>query len=73
MKDGPPSTFMRKGELCRELQIDRKTLDRRVADGSIPPPWSRIGPTVAIWRRRDFEYFVQNRCWPKEAFLRGDL
>lgn len=65
--EAPPG-FMRKAELLRELQIDRKTLDRMIVAGIIPPPHSRLGPKVALWRREHYRYFEVHKRWPTEAF-----
>jgi predicted DNA-binding transcriptional regulator AlpA len=63
-------TFINKSELVRELCVDRKTLDRRIADGSFPPPHSRVGPRVALWLRKHYQFYVDNRRWPAEAYSR---
>lgn len=67
----PAPAFMRKGELGRELGIDRKTIDRLIASGTIPPPHSRPGPKIALWRREHYEHFKAHRAWPREAFPSG--
>ena len=65
-----PAPFMKKSELARSLDIDPKTLDRKIAEGIIPPPHTRLGPHTARWLRRHYEYFEAHKRWPAEAFAR---
>jgi predicted DNA-binding transcriptional regulator AlpA len=64
-------SFINKAELAREIGIDRKTLDRRIAEGVYPPPHSRQGERIAIWRRKDYLHFVDHGTWPAESFRLG--
>jgi predicted DNA-binding transcriptional regulator AlpA len=61
-------SFINKSEMVREIGIDAKTLDRRIADGVFPPPHSRPGPRITLWRREHFRHYVDRGVWPPESF-----
>ncbi len=51
------SKFIQAAEICQELSICRRTLDRWIADGRFPAPL-RFG-RKHVWLRQEFETRVE--------------
>jgi hypothetical protein len=62
------AVFISKVELARHLCVTPRAIDQWIAAGEFPPPHSRPGPRVALWRRRDWRAYVRDGRWPAAAF-----
>lgn len=60
--------FIGKTELAHHFQCHVNTINRWIADGTIPPPHCRPGDKHPIWLRKHYEAFRKTREWPREAF-----
>lgn len=70
-RDRPPD-FMTASELAHHLgYVDTKTLDRWIADGTIPPPRARLGERTRLWLRKHYTEFRDTGAWPRDAWPKG--
>jgi predicted DNA-binding transcriptional regulator AlpA len=66
-KHKPRSTetdFVTKVELADHLGCSLDTLAKWVEKGTVPKPHSWPGARHAVWRRRDYQHYVDNGSWP---------
>lgn len=66
-----PRLFIRAAELAHHFGCDIRMIHRRVADGSLPPPHSTLGPSTSLWLRGHFDAYVKDGRWPEAAY-KGD-
>lgn len=53
-----PSRFVTAEEVCEELQICRRTLNRMILDGRFPPPL-RLGLRRIVWLKVEYESHIE--------------
>jgi len=66
-KDREPD-FISKFELARNLCCHVNTLATWIAEGTIPPPWSKPGSKRPVWLRKHYNVFKRTRKWPEAAY-----
>lgn len=65
----PDPIFITKSEMARMMSVgNTSTIDRWVANGTIPPPHSRPGKSHSLWLRKHWLVFVETGKWPNVAF-----
>lgn len=60
--------FLSAPELARRLGVSLDAVDKWIAAGSIPPPWTYFGSRRRVWRSDHYEAFRTTREWPREAW-----
>jgi hypothetical protein len=68
-KKGAGSDFLTVTQLAERLGVaDTKTIDKRIAAGSIPPPWVWLAARTRAWRADHYKEFHDTGEWPKAAW-----
>jgi predicted DNA-binding transcriptional regulator AlpA len=50
-----PKRFLRKASLAERYGVNKRTVDRMVVDGRIPPPRYLPGSTLPMWEEGELE------------------
>ena len=68
-------SVLRRADVCEALAVSMWTLDRWIRQGLFPRPlYMTPASSVAVWRLRDIENFLDKRCRARRVKqLRGDM
>ncbi len=58
--DTSPTEVLTKKDLCKQLKVSMRTIERWMAEGILPPPL-RIGPRSPRWRKAEIEKWMDGR------------
>jgi hypothetical protein len=67
IRDDEPE-FIGKFELAHHLGANISSLNKWIANGTIPPAWFKPGIKHPVWRRDHFEELKRTGSWPRAAF-----
>lgn len=65
----PVPLFITKTEIGNHLGLGcLATIDDWIEEGRFPPAHSWPGERYPVWRRRDWDHYVETGAWPLSAF-----